>query len=132
MSPAIWLSTLNIVPKIKIHLLSVSRYCSITLVQDSFSSSAKMERKQENDVCVTHRYNPGSDCEKVRFREDKLTEIVLYAINIRCKLLDAKIRKIKQENHSAKSGEQILRTECQTLRRQIEGLNTMNHMQGSN
>lgn len=82
----------------------------------------KGKPQNKNWMCATHRYNPGSDCEKVRFREDKLTEIVLHAINVRCKLLDAKIKKMKQESRSAKSSEQILQTECQTLRRQIEGL----------
>lgn len=72
-------------------------------------SNSKPQNK--NWICVTHRYNPGSDCEKVRFREDKLTEIVLRAINVRFKMLDAKIKKIKEVSHSAKSREQILQTE---------------------
>ena len=40
--PAIRLSTRNMVPKIKIQRLSGSKHWSITFVQDSFSSSAKM------------------------------------------------------------------------------------------
>lgn len=42
-SPAIRRSTLNIVPNRKIDLLSLSRHCSITLVQDNFSSSTKID-----------------------------------------------------------------------------------------
>lgn len=86
---------------------------------------SKSKPQNKNWICTTHRYNPGSDCEKVRFREDKLTEIVLHAINVRCRLLDAKIKIMKQESHSAKSSEQILQTECQTLRRQMEGLQAL-------
>lgn len=82
----------------------------------------KGKPQNKNWMCATHRYNPGSDCEKVRFREDQLTEIVLRAINVRCKLLNAKIKTMKQESLSAKSSEQILQAECQTLRRQIESL----------
>lgn len=85
----------------------------------------KGKPQNKNWMCATHRYNPGSDCEQVRFREDKLTEIVLHAINVRCKLLDAKIKRMKQESHSAKSSEQILQTECQTLHRQMEGLQAL-------
>lgn len=86
---------------------------------------SKSKPQNKNWICTTHRYNPGSDCEKVRFREDKLTEIVLHAINVRCRLLDAKIKIMKQESHSAKSSEQILQTEYQTLRRQMEGLQAL-------
>lgn len=32
---------------------------------------------------------------------------------------------MKQESHSAKSSEQILQTECLTLRRQMEGLQAL-------
>lgn len=82
----------------------------------------KGKPQNKNWMCATHRYNPGSDCDKVRIREDKLTEIVLHAINIRCKLLDEKLNKMKQENHLTKSSEQILQAECRTLRRRMEGL----------
>ena len=81
---------------------------------------SKGKSQNKNWLCANRRYNPGSGCEQVRFREDKLAEIVLHAINVRCKLLDAKIKRMRQESHSAKSSEQILQTECQTLRRQIE------------
>ncbi|MCM1508544.1 MAG: recombinase family protein [Ruminococcus flavefaciens] len=80
----------------------------------------KGKQQNKNWMCENHRYNPGSDCKKVRIREDNLKEIVLRAINVRCKLLDAKIKKMKQESNSAKSSEQILQTECQTLRKQID------------
>ena len=86
---------------------------------------SKSKPQNKNWICVTHRYNPGSDCKKVRFRVDKLTEIVLRAINVRCKLLDAKIKKMKEVSHSAKSHEQILQTECRTLRKQIDGLQAL-------
>lgn len=85
----------------------------------------KGKPQNKNWMCATHRYNPGSDCENIRFREDKLTEIVLHAINVRCRLLDAKIKIMKQESHSAKSSEQILQAECLTLRRQMEGLQAL-------
>ena len=41
-SPAMRLSSRNMVPSIKMQRLSVSRHCSITLVQDIFSSSARI------------------------------------------------------------------------------------------
>lgn len=55
----------------------------------------KGKPQNKNWMCATHRYNPGSDCVQVRFREDKLKEIVLHAINVRCKLLDVKIKRMK-------------------------------------
>ncbi len=80
----------------------------------------KGKPQNKNWMCVMHRYHPGAECAKVRFREDLLTEIVLREINMRCKLLDAKMKKIKRESHLAKTKEQILRTQCQPLRRQME------------
>ena len=73
-------------------------------------------------MCVTHRYHPALECRAVRFQEDLLTEIVLREINIRCKLLDAKIKKIKQESRFAKTKEENLQTQCRNLRRQIESI----------
>lgn len=84
----------------------------------------KGKPQNKNWMCTTHRYNPGSDCEQVRFREDKLKEIVLREINFRCKLLDAKIKMIKQESNLAKSNEQVLQNECKTLRSQIDAIQT--------
>ena len=83
---------------------------------------SKGKTSNKNWMCVTHRYHPALECRAVRFQEDLLTEIVLREINIRCKLLDAKIKKIKQESRFAKTKEENLQTQCRNLRRQIESI----------
>ena len=66
-----------------------------------------------------HRYHPKTDCKSVRIDNDQLEQIVLRAISIQCRLLDVKVQSIKRESYSAKSTDQILRNECQSLHRQI-------------
>ena len=67
-----------------------------------------------------HRYNPKTDCKSVRIDNDQLEQIALRAILTQCSLLEAKVQTIKRESCSAKSSDQILRSECQSLRRQID------------
>ena len=67
-----------------------------------------------------HRYNPKTDCKSVRIDNNQLEQIVLRAISMQCRLLDAKVQSIKRESYSAKSSDQILRNECQSLYRQID------------
>lgn len=67
-----------------------------------------------------HRYNPKTDCKSVRINNDQLEQIALRAIATQCSLLDAKVQTIKRESSSAKSSDQILRSECQSLHRQID------------
>ena len=67
-----------------------------------------------------HRYNPKTDCKSVRIDNDQLEQIALRAILTQCSLLEAKVQIIKRESNSAKSSDQILRSECQSLHRQID------------
>lgn len=56
----------------------------------------------------------------MRINNDQLEQIALRAIATQCSLLDAKVQTIKRESNSAKSSDQILRSECQSLHRQID------------
>lgn len=81
---------------------------------------SKGKEKNKTWMCSMHRYNPGTDCRNARIEEERLTKIVLNAITTQCRLLDAKIKKIKQESYSVKSSDQILRNECNSIRKQID------------
>ena len=81
---------------------------------------SKGKEKNKNWLCSMHRYNPKTDCKNVRIDNERLERIVFRAITTQCCLLDAKIQSIMKESNSAKSGDQILQNECQTLRRQID------------
>ena len=81
---------------------------------------SKGKEKNKTWLCSMHRYNPKTDCKSVRIDNDQLEQIVLRAISMQCRLLDAKVQSIKRESYSAKSGDQILRSECQSLHRQID------------
>lgn len=85
---------------------------------------SKGKPQNKNWMCTTHRYHPELDCKNVRFNEAKLTGIVLNAISMQCKVMDAKVKRIRKESHSTKSSEQILQSECKSLRRRIEQLQT--------
>ena len=84
----------------------------------------KGKQQNKNWMCTTHRYHPELGCKSVRFNEEKLTRIVLNAITMQCQVMDAKVRRIRKESHLSKSSEQILQTECRTLRQKIEQLDT--------
>lgn len=82
----------------------------------------KGKPQNKNWMCATHRYDPESRCKDVRINEQKLTQIVLRAITTQCRLLDEKIQRVKIENRTDRSNEQVLQSECQMLRRKIERL----------
>lgn len=82
----------------------------------------KGKPQNKNWLCATRRYAPESRCKDVRINEEKLTQIVLRAITMQCRLLDEKIQRVKVESHTDKSSEQVLQNECQMLRRQIDRL----------
>ena len=81
---------------------------------------SKGKEKNKTWLCSMHRYNPKTDCKSVRIDNNQLEQIVLRAISMQCRLLDAKVQPIKRESYSAKSSDQILRNECQSLYRQID------------
>lgn len=81
---------------------------------------SKGKEKNKTWLCSMHRYNPKTDCKSVRIDNNQLEQIVLRAISMQCRLLDAKVQSIKRESYSAKSSDQILRNECQSLHRQID------------
>ena len=81
---------------------------------------SKGKTSNKNWLCAMHRYAPNTDSKNVRIENDRLEQIVLHAITVQCKLLDAKIQSIKAESSTVKSSDQILRKECQQLRKQID------------
>lgn len=84
----------------------------------------KGKAQNKNWMCTTHRYHPDLDCKDVRFNEKKLSKIVMDAVMVQCRLTDARVNRIRKESHLSKSSEQILQTECRTLRQKIEHLST--------
>ena len=82
----------------------------------------KGKPQNRNWLCANRRYDPDAGCGQVRVDEKALTGIVLRAINLQGKLLDAKIKRLRQENASVSTDEQALDKACQALRGQIEQL----------
>ncbi len=83
---------------------------------------SKGKPQNKNWLCATRRYAPESRCKDVRINEEKLTQIVLRSITTQCRLLDEKIQRVKAENRTDRSSEQVLQNERQMLRRKIERL----------
>ena len=84
----------------------------------------KGKAQNKNWTCTTHRYHPELDCKDVRFNDEKLSKIVMDAVMMQCRLTDARVNRIRKESQLSKSTEQILQTECRTLRQKIEHLST--------
>ena len=80
------------------------------------SKLSKGKEQNKTWMCSMHRYVPDKDCRNVRIDDAKLTQIVLNAITVQCRLLDGKIRSIR---HS-QSAYEILRNESLDIQRQIE------------
>ena len=78
--------------------------------------------QNKNWICASHRYYPDSDCKKVRFPEEKLKEIVLRAIITQCRLMDVKIKQIREKNKDMKLENNLLQKEYKTLKGQIDHL----------
>ena len=80
----------------------------------------KGKEKNKTWMCSMHRYAPKTDCKKVRIEEKRLAQIVLTALMVQCRLLDAKIERIRQDSNSAKSHDQLIHNECKSIRKNIE------------
>lgn len=70
--------------------------------------------------CTTHRYDPTADCKEVRFNDEKLTGIVLRAIQTQSKLLDAKVKRLRVNSRFTKTTEEVVQAECKALRRELD------------
>ena len=91
------------------------------LVCDCCGNKLNKGKKQNKTwMCSMHRYTSKTDCKNVRIDEKRLAQIVLNAITMQCKLLDAKIERIRQDNLSAKSSDQIIQNECKSIRKAID------------
>lgn len=91
------------------------------LVCDCCGNKLSKGKKQNKTwMCSMHRYTSKTDCKNVRIDEKRLTQIVLNAITTQCKLLDAKIERIRQDSFLSKSSEQIIQNECKSIRKAIE------------
>mgnify|MGYP000061838533 CR=1 FL=1 len=82
----------------------------------------KGKAQNKNWICVSHRYYPDSDCKKVRFPEEKLKKIVLRAIITQCRLMDVKIKQIREENKDMKLENSLLQKELKKLKGQLDHL----------
>lgn len=72
--------------------------------------------------CSTHRYTDATDCSKIKINESVLTNIVLRAITMQCRLLDEKISSMQKESALVKSAEQILISDTRALRKRVSHL----------
>ena len=70
--------------------------------------------------CTTHRYAPTADCKDVRFNDEKLSGIVLRAIQTQSKLLDAKVKRLRINSRFTKTTEEVVQAECTALRRELD------------
>lgn len=70
--------------------------------------------------CTTHRYDPSADCKEVRFNDEKLSGIVLRAIQTQSKLLDAKVKRLRVNSRFTKTTEEVVQAECKALRRELD------------
>ena len=70
--------------------------------------------------CTTHRYDPTADCKDVRFNDQKLSKIVLHAIQTQSQLLDAKIKQLRIKNHFTQTTEETVQSECKALQKELD------------
>lgn len=70
--------------------------------------------------CATHRYDPTAKCKNIRINDAQLTDIVLRAIKVQSKLLDARIKRIKMNSRFEKTNEEALEAECKKLRNELD------------
>lgn len=73
-------------------------------------------------LCTTRRYAPDSACKDVRMKDGKLMEIVTRAIRTQSRLLDTRLRQMKNSGCSVQSDADVLRSECKELRRELDHL----------
>ena len=61
--------------------------------------------------CASSRYSTELGCDRISIENDRISNILLHAIQNQCSLLDAKLQKIRQEQKSAKSELELLLAE---------------------
>lgn len=70
--------------------------------------------------CTTHRYDPAAACKEVRFNDEKLSGILLRAIQTQSKLLDAKVKRLRINSHFTKTTEEVVQAECKKLHTELD------------
>lgn len=75
-------------------------------------------------LCATRRYDTSAACKDVRANDALLTGIVLRSIQVQTKLLDSRIKYVRQSKRMKKTEEQVLQEECKRLRKEIEDCQT--------
>ena len=84
----------------------------------------KGKPSNKNWLCSTARYTEELGCGKIRINEAELTNVILHAIMVQCKLLDERIEKIKWHGYRMRSQEEILREEHDNMLRETEQIKT--------
>lgn len=72
--------------------------------------------------CTTHRYDSASACKDIRFSDEKLTGIVLRAIQTQGKLLDAKVKRLRVNSRYTKTTEEVVQAECKALHKELDAI----------
>lgn len=70
--------------------------------------------------CASSRYSDALDCSGVLIDNDRISSVLLHAIQNQCDLLDAKLQRMQQERKSAKSEHELLLAEKKGCAAELE------------
>lgn len=82
----------------------------------------KGKATNKNWLCASARYQSDMECAHVRANDETLKGIVLRAIIMQCKILDAKIQKVISTSGGTKDKRQLLQVEKKKMHRQLDKL----------
>ena len=82
----------------------------------------KGKAANKNWRCASGRYQSELGCSDICVNDEKIRTVILRAIVLQCKLVDAKIRTLSKSSSGGKDKRQVLRNECRQLRKKLTGL----------
>lgn len=80
----------------------------------------KGKRQNKTFLCASARYDPSSDCKKVRCEEEKMKAILLNAIRQQCRLADEQVKLIRSAAKARQSEADSLTVGLRHHRRALE------------
>lgn len=80
----------------------------------------KGRRSNKTFRCAVARYAPDSDCTKIQIEEDRLSEIVLRAIQNQCDIVDVNVERAKTMKQAGLAEQAALQGELNALSRKID------------
>ena len=82
----------------------------------------KGKAQNKSFLCSTARYNPESECKKVRVWEDKMKEVILRAIHQQCLIMDAHIKSVRSHRKAGRDESEEIKIKLRFLKRELEGI----------